>query len=289
MRNLDIATLRALQAVAEYGAVTRAAEALSLTQSALSMQIKRLEDLFGRPLLEKRGRGVVLSDFAQELLTESRKLVAQNDAVVARFTGTKPTGLLRLGITSDWLFAHVPKVIREFRQNNPHIDVKISDGRSADLKQKFRQGVLDVILTTEFDCPPGAQHLLKADLAWMGAVGGTAWQQRPLPMGNSALCAYFPIGCAALEAAGIEWEQAPGLGECESNLILTVADLGVNIYPRGAVLAGIEVIDHGGALPPLPPTWLNLYVSDGPARDAGAEFASQLRRAIRETRLDHVA
>ncbi|MGV3694341.1 MAG: helix-turn-helix domain-containing protein, partial [Paracoccus marcusii] len=56
MRNLDIATLRSLQAVAEYGAVTRAAEALNMTQSALSMQMKRLEEVFGRPMLAKAGR-----------------------------------------------------------------------------------------------------------------------------------------------------------------------------------------------------------------------------------------
>ena len=95
MRNLDIATLRSLQAVAEYGAVTRAAEALNMTQSALSMQIKRLDDLFGESMLQKQGRGVVLTDFATELLIEARKLVALNDAILSRFTGQRPEARLR--------------------------------------------------------------------------------------------------------------------------------------------------------------------------------------------------
>lgn len=282
IRNLDIATLRSLQAVAEYGAVTRAAEALNMTQSALSMQMKRLEEQFGRPVLEKQGRGVMLTEFAHELLSESRKLVAQNDAILARFTGHRPAGRLRLGLTSDWMFTHVPRAVREFREANPHTETVISDGRSSDLRQSLRQGDLDVILTTEFDCPPGAHHLLKADLAWFGAIGGGAWRKRPLPLANSPTCAYFPVGAAALEAAGIEWQHVPGMGGCEANQLLTAADLGVNIYPRALTMPGLEVIDHGGALPPLPPTWLNVYVADGPARRMAADFAGYLRRAVCE-------
>ena len=115
MRNLDIGTLRSLQAVAEYGAVTRAAEALNMTQSALSMQIKRLDDLFGEAMLQKQGRGIVLTDFATELLIEARKLVALNDAIVSRFTGERPEARLRVGLTSDWLFTKVAQAVRAFR------------------------------------------------------------------------------------------------------------------------------------------------------------------------------
>ncbi|MDB6180613.1 LysR family transcriptional regulator [Paracoccus fistulariae] len=282
MRNLDIGTLRSLQAVAEYGAVTRAAEALNMTQSALSMQMKRLETLFDHPVLEKQGRGVMLTVFAHELLNESRKLVAQNDAIMARFTGQRPAGRLRLGLTTDWMFVHVPKAVRDFREANPNIEVVISDGRSNHLRQLFRQNDLDMIMTTEFDCPTGAQHLMKADLAWFGAIGGDAWTKRPLPLANSPSCAYFPRGIAALEAAGIEWEHTLGVGDCEANQVLTAADLGVNIYPRALPQPGLEVIDHGGALPPLPPTWLNVYITDGPAQAGAAEFAGFLRRAVSE-------
>ena len=76
--------------MAEYGAVTRAAEALNMTQSALSMQIKRLDDLFGEAMLQKQGRGVVLTDFATELLIEARKLVALNDAISVGSPGNDP-------------------------------------------------------------------------------------------------------------------------------------------------------------------------------------------------------
>lgn len=280
MRNLDIATLRSLQAVAEYGAVTRAAEALNMTQSALSMQIKRLEELFGSPMLLKQGRGVVLSDFAGEVLLEGRKLVALNDSILARFAGQRPEGRLRVGLTSDWLFTRVAQGVRAFRQDNPLVELIVNDGRSRDLRLQMHQGQHDVILTTEFEAPPGAIHLAKVDLGWFGAIGGESWRQRPLPIANSQHCAYYPVGMAALDRAGIEWVQAISDGGSDTWRVLAAADLGVTLLPRGISQAGLELIEHGGALPPLPPTWLNAYVADGPSRSLAAEFTGHLRHAV---------
>lgn len=282
MRNLDIATLRSLQAVAEYGAVTRAAEALNMTQSALSMQMKRLEEMFGRPMLEKAGRGVVLSDFAQDLLGESRKLVALNDAILSRFTGARPEMRLRVGLTSDWLFTKVAQTVRAFRLDHPQIELVINDARSKDLRSQMNRGEHDVILTTEFDAPAGAIHLAKVDLAWFGAVGGQAWRERPMPIANSPHCAYYPVGMAALDQAGIEWVQAVSDGGSDTWRVLAAADLGVTLLPRGIEQPGLEVVEHGGALPPLPATWLNVYVAEGPARRVASDFAGYLRRVVCE-------
>ncbi|QBX34772.1 LysR family transcriptional regulator [Paracoccus liaowanqingii] len=282
MRNLDIATLRSLQAVAEYGAVTRAAEALNMTQSALSMQMKRLEEAFGRPMLDKAGRGVVLSDFAQDLLGESRKLVALNDAILARFTGLRPERRLRVGLTSDWMFTKVAQTVRAFRQDFPRVELIINDSRTKDLQAQMRRGEHDVILTTEFDAPPGAINLAKVDLAWFGATGGTAWRERPLQIANSTNCAYYPVGMGALDQAGIEWVHVAGEGGNDTWRVLAAADLGVTLLPRGISQPGLEVVDHGGAMPPLPPTWLNVYVADGPARQIAADFAGYLRQVVCE-------
>lgn len=282
MRNLDVATLRSLQAVAEYGAVTRAAEALNMTQSAMSMQMKRLEDVFGQALLLKQGRGVVLSDFGEELLGEARKMVAINDSIVARFTGVSPKGRLRVGISSDWLFERVAQAVRAFRQSNPEIELVIDYARSSDLRAQMKRGDHDLILVTEFEAPPGATHLAKVEIVWAGAVGGEAWKQRPLPIANTTLCAYHPVGMAALEKAGIDWTLVAGQGGHDTWHVLAVADLGVTIKLCGVPLAGLETIEHGGALPPLPPTWMNVYYADGPARAIAAEFTGYLRHAICE-------
>ncbi|TRD15607.1 LysR family transcriptional regulator [Palleronia caenipelagi] len=282
MRNLDIATLRSLQGVAEYGAVTRAAEALNMTQSALSMQIKRLEEVFERPLLEKQGRGVVLTDFAQLLLTESRKLVAQNDAIIARFTGIRPDCCLRVGLTTDWPTKHLTLAVRNFREANPTVEIVLTDGNSANLIRQFGQGELDVILTTEADCREPAINLMQLPLYWVGAEGGSAWQQRPLVLTNALSCAFLDIAVVALNGVEIDWQHAPGIGSCERNLMLTAADQGVNVLLGGSIRPGLERIDHAGGLPRLPKAFLNMYMTKEKVADMAAEFGSYLRRAVEE-------
>ncbi|WP_185968427.1 LysR family transcriptional regulator [Paracoccus sp. M683] len=282
MRNLDIATLRSLQAVAEYGAVTRAAESLNMTQSALSMQIRRLEDVFGQPLLEKQGRGIVLTDFAQLLLTETRKLVGLNDAIIGRFTGVRPECRLRVGLTTDWPMLHFTLAVRQFREANPNVEVVLSDGISVDLRRQFERDELDVILTTELECGKDAVQLYEIDLIWMGAEGGTAWLQRPLRLTNALNCSFLRAGIAALDAAGIPWEHASGVGSCERNQMLTAADQGVNTFLHKSQRPGIEQIDHGGALPPLPRSSLNMYLTQGSISALASEFGRYLRRAVQD-------
>lgn len=282
MRNLDIATLRSLQAVAEYGAVTRAAEVLNMTQSALSMQIKRLEEVFDRPLLEKAGRGVVLTDFAQLLLTESRKLVAQNDAILARFTGVQPDCRLRVGLPNDWPPLHLTRAVRRFREAHPNVGLVLTDGNSSELVKQFRRDELDVILTTEADCGEGGINLMQIPLEWVGAHGGSAWQQRPLMLTNGLNCAFLKIGIVELERAGITWQHASGVGSCERNLMLTAADQGVNILLSTDTRYELQRIDHGGSLPSLPTAFLNMYLTRGKVSAMASEFGGYLRRAVKE-------
>lgn len=98
MRNLDITTLRSFVAVADAGGVTRAAGYLNLTQSAVSMQLKRLEDLLGIALLDRSRRGVTLTAAGDQLLSYARKMVAMNDDVVARLTDQAFEGEVTLGV-----------------------------------------------------------------------------------------------------------------------------------------------------------------------------------------------
>src|SRR5688500_7966747 len=91
-RNLDIAALRSFMTVAETGGVTRAAGQLNLTQSAVSLQIKRLEDAFGRPLFERTGRGVTLTAHGEQLVDHARRLLAANDETWSRMTEASPVG-----------------------------------------------------------------------------------------------------------------------------------------------------------------------------------------------------
>ena len=114
MRNLDVTTLRSFVAVAEQGGVTRAAAALNLTQSAVSMQLKRLEELLGQDLLDRSNRRIALTGSGELLLTYARRLVELNDEAVGRLTDDVYEGELILGAPYDVIYPVVPQVLKRF-------------------------------------------------------------------------------------------------------------------------------------------------------------------------------
>ena len=124
-RNLDMTALRAFATVAEAGGVTRAAGLLHLTQSAVSMQLKRLEEALGRQLLERAGRGVVLTADGEKLLGYARRILALNDEVWSRFTDAAFEGEVVLGVPHDVVYPALPPVLQRFHADYPRMKVTL--------------------------------------------------------------------------------------------------------------------------------------------------------------------
>ena len=124
MRNLDVTTLRSFVAVAESGGVTRAAGFLHLTQSAVSMQLKRLEELLGLELLDRSGRTIALTASGEQLLVYARRMVALNDEVITRLTDQAYEGQITLGVPHDIVYPVIPQVLRQFNAAFPRVKVQ---------------------------------------------------------------------------------------------------------------------------------------------------------------------
>ncbi len=270
-RNLDMAAIRAFATVAEVGGVTRAAGLLHLTQSAVSMQIKRLEESLGRKLLERQGRGVGLTADGEQLFGYARRILQVNDEVWSRFTGSAYEGELTLGVPNDLVYPALPPVLQRFHAEYPRMKVTLVSSYTRRLKEMFDHGDCDVILTTEDYVDPGGVTLATVPLVWVGAHGGQAWRQRPLRLAFENRNIFRGGVEEALDAAGIEWEMAV-TSEMSRTIEATVsADLAVHALLEGTVPAMLEQIDHGGALPELDEKHVNLYEADtlkGPAEKA---------------------
>jgi len=248
MRNLDVATLRALVAVADAGGVTRAAGFLHLTQSAVSMQIKRIEELLGLQLLDRSGRTVSFTASGDQLLG----LTAQE------FSGT-----LRLGVPHDIVYPAIPQVLKQFNAVYPAIRIVLESSHTLTLQQMFAKGECDVIITTETTVSPGGVTVAERPLNWVGAPGGAAWRQRPLNIAYGRLCTFRPLAVAALDAAGVPWQMLVETDN-DSTIHATVsADLAVFTTIEGTEPQQLARIDHGGALPELPMQKINLYKTAG--------------------------
>ncbi|WP_415010961.1 LysR family transcriptional regulator [Amaricoccus sp.] len=207
-RQLDLTALRSFAAVADSGGVTRAALQLNLTQSAVSMQLKRLEESLGLALLNRSARTIALTAQGEQLLAYARRLLALNDEAWGRLTHPAFEGTLDFGVPHDIIFPHVPVVLQRFAAEYPRVKLQLHSLYTSGLREMLARGEMDIILTTESSVDPGGETLRREALVWAGAPGGQAWRARPLRFASCAHCVFKRPALEALEAAGIPWEIA---------------------------------------------------------------------------------
>ncbi|MDU8910264.1 LysR family transcriptional regulator [Aestuariicoccus sp. MJ-SS9] len=277
MRNLDITTLRSFVAVAESGGVTRAAGFLNLTQSAVSMQLKRLEELLDQKVLERSGRGVVLTPAGQQLLGYAQKMVALNDEIYAKLTAQEWEGEIILGAPHDIIYPAIPRVMKQMQRAFPRVKLQLHSSYTSDLKAQFARGGADIILTTEPAPDRGGEVLLDVPLRWYGASGGQAFQQRPLRVAFSGHCAFSPGAIAALDAGDIAWELAVNADSDRAIEVTVSADMAVTAVLEGHETPYYEQIPASAGLPDLGTQKVVMYAGNGQPQitDALAGFLRQ--------------
>lgn len=276
-RNLDLAALRAVLTAAETGSVTRAALALNLTQSAVSMQIRRLEEVLGVSLFQRGQRCLVPGPEFHRLAGPARRLLGLNDEILRAFTPESGREVLRLGVPHDILAPQIPAILRAFGLSHPQLRIALTTERSGQLRRRFEAGDFDFIVTTEPAPGPGGELLSNRRMFWAAAPGGQAARMRPLRVAFSARSIFRPEGIAALEAAGIPWEDAFEGDSTQLGDALVQAGQGVKIRLEGVEVPGFEMLGPESGLPELGRYAICLYDA-GSARSPAAEA---LRQALR--------
>ncbi len=280
MRNLDITTLRSFVAVAESGGVTRAAGFLHLTQSAVSMQLKRLEEILALALFDRSGRTIALTASGEQLLVYARRMVALNDEVITRLTDQAYEGEITLGVPHDIVYPAIPRVLKQFHTAFPRVKVQLESSYTKRLKVEFTKGACDIILTTETGMDAGGEELCVKPLCWIGAPGGSAWRQRPLKLAFGRQCTFRPRVVERLDDAQIPWDVVVET-ESDRTIEATVAaDLAVHTMIEGTEPPHLDRIDHGGTLPDLPVHRINLYGATSTRNEVHDAMVSLLRRAF---------
>jgi DNA-binding transcriptional LysR family regulator len=259
MRNLDITTLRSFLAVADAGGVTRAASFLNLTQSAVSMQIKRLEDNLNLTLLDRQGRGVALTAAGEQLLAYARRIVDLNDEVYGKLTNTVWEGEIILGVPHDIIYPAIPNVMKAMQRDFPRVKVQLHSSYSSDLKERFARGEVDVILTTETRPDGAAEVLMKVPLRWYGAPGGQAWKTSPLPVAFCNHCSFRPVALGTLEKSGTHWDLVLSSDSDRAIEVAVSADLAVTSVLEGHEPPQFEAIPASANLPDLGHQSVALY------------------------------
>ena len=272
-------TLRSFVSIAEFGSMTRAASRLFMTQSAISMQIKRLETSLGLSVFERSAQGMTTTSEGEQLLQFANQMLALNDEAMGRLTSPDYEGVIRIGAPCDVIYPHIPGILKEFSRDFPRVQLRFSSGQTFNLKDQFERGLQDVVLTTERTPGAGGTVVSSQPLVWTGAEEGNAWKKRPLPLGISKTCAFRSSIIGVLDDADLNWIDIVASEDVIAGEAMISADLCIGVELGGVKGSGRLPIDHRGQLPELPEFSIVLYCTDSPGNQVAKTLVEYLLRA----------
>tara|TARA_R100000541_G_scaffold27773_3_gene37102 strand:- start:17679 stop:18578 length:900 start_codon:yes stop_codon:yes gene_type:complete len=252
---LEIDVLRTFVSIAESGSFTRTAAQIFRTTSAVSMQIKRLENTLGCALFSREARRVALTAEGERLLSYARRLLKLNEEAVGAFIKPSLSGQVRFGAPADIGTHILPGLLSLFARTHPGIEVNVSVGRSVDMIQRIDAGELDVALISvgnlgQDDTRGEVVH--REPLVWAGRAGGVAMRRNPLPLAlASAECAWRRQALDALDRVGRSYRIAYSSEQCAGQEAAMVADLAVAPYPLSLIRPPLRRLDEEANLPAL--------------------------------------
>jgi DNA-binding transcriptional LysR family regulator len=282
--NLDLDLLRSFVAVAETGAFTAAGDRIHRSQSAVSLQIKRLEEMTGRRLIDRSPRHVMLTAEGETLLERARGILRMNDEAVAALDAPEVKGLVTLGAPEDFATAHLPEVLAEFARAFAKVDLRVTCDLTMNLLNRFRAGQFDLVMVKrEPDAKPASGdaglRVWREPLVWVAASRGVAARPGPLPLAVSpAPCVYRKRALDSLKSFARPFRVAYECAALSGTLAAVRAGLGVTVLPRGLAGDDLVVIDDGKALPDLRDTEIAILHKTPLSAPAARLQAHMIRR-----------
>ncbi len=281
IRNLDMALIRTFVTVADKASMTAAANALHLTQGAVSQQVRRLEEALGCSLFERDRRGLRLTRPGERLFGKAKRLLGLNDEIWTEMAGTDVAGQVRLGVPYDLVGTLLAPVLKAYAEAYPRVEISLLCAASPDLTAALAAGTIDLAVIEERVGPSAGECLVIDRLVWVGAKGGVARAKRPLPVSIVAdTCAFRPVVLSALNEHGLEWRTVFENGNIDATTATVRSDLAVTTWLASTVPADLDILPSDSGLPPLPNFSINLHLPKFGAAPAAQEFARYIRDGL---------
>lgn len=249
---LDLDQLQSFCAVADCGSFTEAARRVNKTQSAVSMQIKRLEERLGRTLLTRDGRGVSLTHDGEAVYSRARRMLRTNAEITDLFSDGDLAGSIRFGVPDDYAVKLLPAILSSFRKTHPRIVVDVRCQPSEELLEGMKTGKYDLIVFSQGTNEEYGELFRTERMFWVASPGGGALQQDPLPIAGGQHCCWKDNAVKALDRVGRDYRIAYTSSNAIAIASAVLTDLAVGFLPESALQPGMRVIAEDKNLPRLP-------------------------------------
>lgn len=248
---IDTELLRTFVAIADNGGFTRAAEVVNRTQSAVSMQMKRLEeDVLQRTVFERDGRQVRLTAEGQILLGYARRILKLHGEVMNTLRQPHMVGSVRIGTPDDYVMRFLPGILSRFAQAYPLVQVEVHCDSSAQLLQ--RQD-LDLTIVTRKPGDDIGEFLRQERFVWAEAIGFSPHEQTPLPLAMfNSDCFCRAWACNALDAMGREYRVAYTSPSLSALMAVVSAGLALTAQLQSLIPTDMRIVGEAEGLPQLP-------------------------------------
>ena len=252
---LDLDQLRTFVAIAETGSFTTASGIVHKTQSAVSMQMRRLEERLGRSIFQRDGRRSRLTEDGERLLHYARRMVRLNDETLAAFDDDELSGRVRLGTPDDYADRFLPQILARFARSNPRVEVTVICAPTPNLVDCLRNNELDVSIITHVDKPDhfAAEVVRREPLLWVTSARHELHRETPLPLAlGRPTCDWRAAALAELDRVGREYRILYASWNSAAVGATVLAGLAISILPESALRPGMRILGEREGFPPLP-------------------------------------
>jgi DNA-binding transcriptional LysR family regulator len=285
-QSLDPDLLRSFVLIAEGRSFTDVAGLVGRTQSAVSMQMQRLEAVLGQPLLQ-RGKGGApdLTPHGRYLLEQARHILALNDAVMTTFRAPQLSGTVRLGTPDDYALAYLPAILARFAETHPAVQVDVRCSPSGELQRSLKAGDLDLTLLSDGHQPPDWQvtELWRGPLVWVTSARFSPHRQDPLPLALAAGhgCDWADAAIRALEQEGRRYRIAYTSASQIGTHAPVVAGLAVTVSTLSWLPEGLRPARPEEGLPKLPAYGILMLKAKRPRQPVTDALEAHIRQGFR--------
>lgn len=275
LANLDIDLLRTFVTINETGSFTQTGELLGRTQSAISVQVKRLETQLGKELLQRSGRRIELTEDGEQLLYYARRILAINDDAVSRITAPRVSGKVTLGTCEEFAEHCLADILGPFARSHPDVRLEIVVDYSKTLIEDLKSGAFDIALANRLPGDGVEPSIVREPLVWVAREDFETQPAGSVPLViGQAPCVWRRFALEALEGVGREWHIVCSSQESKGLHAAVMAGLGVSVFPRSTVLDGMRVLTERDGYPLMPDADVALFRRAGEMSPAAVAFES---------------
>jgi len=250
---LDIDQLRAFIAIAETGSFTKAAEVVNKTQSAVSMQMKRLEERLDRPIFARDGRASKLTEDGQRLLDYARRIVKLNIETISAFSDAELSGRVRLGVPDDYADRYLPEIMARFSRAYPGVELTVICEPSVDLLERIDANEIDLAIVTNCESKRATETFRRERLLWVTSARHSTHTEAPLPLAlGRPTCSWRRIAVERLETTARSYRVLYSSSNAGAVAAAVLAGLSVSVLPESGLRPGMRVLTAAEGFPELP-------------------------------------